>query len=57
MTATIQQQMQFLTKGCVDVVPSEALEKKLQRSMESGKPLTIKVGFDPWARICTGVTQ
>ncbi len=49
MTATIQQQMQFLTKGCVDVVPSEALEKKLQRSLESGVPLTIKVGFDPSA--------
>jgi len=49
MTATIQQQMQFLTKGCVDVVPSEALEKKLQRSLESGEPLTIKVGFDPSA--------
>ncbi|MEN8163114.1 MAG: tyrosine--tRNA ligase, partial [Acidobacteriota bacterium] len=49
MKATIQQQMQFLTKGCVDVVPSEALEKKLQRSLDSGEPLTIKVGFDPSA--------
>jgi len=49
MTETIQQQIQFLTKGCVDVVPSEALEKKLQRSLESGTPLTIKVGFDPSA--------
>jgi tyrosyl-tRNA synthetase len=49
MTETIQQQIQFLTKGCVDVVPSEALEKKLRRSIESGKPLTVKVGFDPSA--------
>lgn len=49
MTESIQQQLTFLTKGCVDVVPSEALEKKLRRSMESGKPLTIKVGFDPSA--------
>ncbi len=49
MTVTIQQQMQILTKGCVDVVPAEALEKKLLRSAESGEPLTIKVGFDPSA--------
>ena len=49
MTESIQQQIQFLTKGCVDVVPSEALEKKLRRSIESGKPLTVKVGFDPSA--------
>ncbi|MCK5379243.1 MAG: tyrosine--tRNA ligase [Acidobacteria bacterium] len=49
MTETIQQQIQFLTKGCVDVVPSDALRKKLQRSWEKGEPLTIKVGFDPSA--------
>ncbi len=49
MTTTIQQQMQILTKGCVDVVPEKALEKKLLRSAESGEPLTIKVGFDPSA--------
>lgn len=49
MTLTIEQQVQFLTKGCVDVIPAEALEKKLRRSMDSGQPLTIKVGFDPSA--------
>lgn len=49
MTLTIEQQVQFLTKGCVDVIPAETLEKKLQRSLDSGKPLTIKVGFDPSA--------
>lgn len=49
MMTTIQKQLQFLTKGCVDVVPEEALEKKLKRSVETGKPLTIKVGFDPSA--------
>ncbi len=49
MTLSIQHQVQFLTKGCVDVVPAESLEKKLRRSIESGKPLTVKVGFDPSA--------
>jgi len=35
----------YLTKGCVDVVTAEALRQKLVR----GRPLTVKVGFDPTA--------
>ncbi|MGE0452973.1 MAG: tyrosine--tRNA ligase [Vicinamibacteria bacterium] len=35
----------YLTKGCVDVVTAEALRQKLAR----GRPLTVKVGFDPTA--------
>jgi len=35
----------YLTKGCVDIVTAEALKGKLVR----GKPLTVKVGFDPTA--------
>ena len=35
----------YLTKGCVDVVTAEALKAKLAR----GRPLTVKVGFDPTA--------
>jgi tyrosyl-tRNA synthetase len=35
----------YLTKGCVDIVTPEALKTKLAR----GKPLTVKVGFDPTA--------
>jgi len=42
-------QLDYLTKGCVDVVPEEELRAKLQRSLETGTPLTIKVGFDPSA--------
>jgi tyrosyl-tRNA synthetase len=34
-----------LTRGCVDVTTPEALRAKLRR----GKPLTVKVGFDPTA--------
>jgi len=37
--------LDLLLKGCVDVVTAAALEKKLAR----GKPLTVKVGFDPTA--------
>ena len=35
----------LLTKGCVDVVTPASLKEKLTR----GKPLTVKVGFDPTA--------
>ena len=35
----------YLTKGCVDVVTADALEAKLAL----GRPLTVKVGFDPTA--------
>jgi tyrosyl-tRNA synthetase len=35
----------YLTKGCVDVVTAASLRQKLAR----GRPLTVKVGFDPTA--------
>ena len=35
----------LLTKGCVDVVTPASLREKLAR----GRPLTVKVGFDPTA--------
>jgi tyrosyl-tRNA synthetase len=36
---------EILTKGCVDVVTQASLKEKLAR----GRPLTVKVGFDPTA--------
>ncbi len=42
---TTDEQVAYLTKGAVDVVPAEGLKKKL----ESGKKLKVKVGFDPSA--------
>ena len=40
---TIDEQINFLTRGCVDVVSKADLAKKL----ESGKTLTVKLGCDP----------
>jgi tyrosyl-tRNA synthetase len=45
----IDEQLSYLTKGCVDVVPAEQLAEKLKKSLKTGKPLVIKVGFDPSA--------
>jgi tyrosyl-tRNA synthetase len=46
---TADEQVSYLTKGCVDVVRAEELRSKLMRSAQNGKPLTVKVGFDPTA--------
>ena len=45
----LQQQLDYLTKGCVDVIPTDELKAKLGRSAATGRPLSIKVGFDPSA--------
>src|SRR6188474_108658 len=45
----VDEQLAYLTKGCVDVVRPGELRAKLERSVKTGKPLTVKVGFDPTA--------
>ena len=46
---TIDEQLAYLTKGCVNVVRTGDLKKKLERFAGTGTPLTVKVGFDPTA--------
>ena len=45
----IDQQVAYLTKGCVDVVRPAELKAKLERAQQTGRPLVVKVGFDPTA--------
>lgn len=49
MPLEVDEQLKYLTKGCVDVVPAEQLAEKLHRAEKMGKPLVVKVGFDPSA--------
>jgi tyrosyl-tRNA synthetase len=46
---TIDEQLQYLTKGCVDVVRASELRERLERFDKTGRPLVVKVGFDPTA--------
>jgi tyrosyl-tRNA synthetase len=46
---TIDEQVQYLTKGCVDVVRAGELRARLERFEKTGQPLVVKVGFDPTA--------
>ena len=45
----IADQLKLLEKGCVDVVPADQLADKLRRAKSTGRPLIVKVGFDPSA--------
>jgi tyrosyl-tRNA synthetase len=45
--APVDEQLQLLRRGTVDLVDEEQLRTKLTRSRESRRPLTIKAGFDP----------
>ncbi|MGD8439794.1 MAG: tyrosine--tRNA ligase [Holophagae bacterium] len=49
MQARVEEQLAYLMKGCVDVVPADELEAKLERANATGESLTVKVGFDPSA--------
>src|SRR3989441_5817527 len=43
------QQLEYLRKGAVEIIREDELLGKLQRSHRDGRPLTVKVGFDPSA--------
>src|SRR5438132_8287801 len=44
---TIDEQIELLKKGTVDLIREEDLRKKLERSAKTGKPLRVKLGVDP----------
>jgi tyrosyl-tRNA synthetase len=46
---TAEEQYEILARGAVDLVTLDEFKKKLARSGAEGKPLTVKVGFDPTA--------
>jgi len=45
----VERQLELLTRGTVDRVTDEELGRKLEESRRTGRPLTVKVGFDPTA--------
>jgi tyrosyl-tRNA synthetase len=45
----IDEQLAYLTKGAEETIRVEELGAKLERSARTGKPLRVKVGFDPTA--------
>jgi len=43
----VEEQMDLLRRGAVDLVDEAQLRAKLERSRQTGEPLTVKTGFDP----------
>jgi tyrosyl-tRNA synthetase len=49
MFASVEDQLDLITKGAAEILPLEALKERIARSIASGKPMRIKAGFDPTA--------
>jgi tyrosyl-tRNA synthetase len=44
-----EEQLRLLRRGVEEIIPPEDLERKLERSFQTGRPLIVKEGFDPTA--------
>ncbi|BDQ02101.1 tyrosine--tRNA ligase [Ignavibacterium sp.] len=44
---SVNEQMDLIRRGTVEIIPEEELVQKIERSIKSGKPLNIKLGCDP----------
>ncbi len=45
----LNEQMDLIKRGIVELLPEEEMVKKIERSIKENKPLVIKQGFDPTA--------
>jgi tyrosyl-tRNA synthetase len=46
---SVEEQFEYLKKGCVEIIRENELRTKLDRSLRENKPLRVKAGFDPTA--------
>ncbi len=46
---SVEEQFEYLTKGCVDIIQEDELKAKLSHSIKEKIPLKVKTGFDPTA--------
>jgi len=46
---TVEEQIEIIRRGTVQIIPEDDLRQKLRRSIETGSPLRIKYGADPSA--------
>ena len=45
----IEQQVELIKRGTLEIIPEDELRAKLKKSQETGKPLKLKLGLDPTA--------
>ncbi|MDQ3173391.1 MAG: tyrosine--tRNA ligase, partial [Acidobacteriota bacterium] len=46
---TIEEQLEHLRKGTVEIIRENELRAKLEKTAKTGRPLRIKLGVDPTA--------
>ncbi len=46
---SVEEQLKQMEYGTAEILPLDELKKKLERSVETGKPLRVKLGLDPSA--------
>ena len=46
---TIDEQLDYIRKGCAEIIREEDLEERLIAAEKQGRPLRVKAGFDPTA--------
>lgn len=46
---TIDEQLEYLRKGCTEIIREEDLKQRLIACEKEGRPLRVKAGFDPTA--------
>jgi tyrosyl-tRNA synthetase len=44
---TVEEQLALIRRGVEQLVPEDELRRKLERSVQTGKPLRVKYGIDP----------
>jgi len=49
VSMNIQEQMELLSRGALEILPAGSLEAKLKLAEKEGRPLRVKAGFDPTA--------
>ena len=47
--ASLEEQLDLITKGAAEIIPLDALKERIARSIATGQPMRIKAGFDPTA--------
>ena len=43
----LNEQMDAIRRGAVEIIPEDALARKIERAIGTGEPLIVKQGFDP----------
>ena len=49
MDNRLEKQIELIARGTAEIVPMDALKRKLEISIQTGRPLKVKLGLDPSA--------